>query len=431
MNDNASGIPWLRTRLSVLMFLQFAIWGAWVPVLGNHLGDLKCTPEQVGMVYLTGALATMISPLIAGQIADRWFATQKFIGVSFLISGAFFFWAARVNSYAEIWWLALAAMLFFSPTLGLANAISFHHLKDARKDFPIVRLFGTVGWIAAGFILSGWLKYGEGSFRDALVLGGIFAVLCGAYSFTLPRTLPRAESAEKFAVGKVLRMLSDPSFALFTLVAFALLVFGTFYYNFAGLYFGNGLGLTADQVPLVLLCGQVMEILTMLVLPFMLRKLGMRWTITLGILAWAARFFLFSLLEPVSLMIAAQVLHGACFAFAVAAAMIYVERISAPDVRGSAQSFLAFATYGVGMFVGSLVSGGVVGERYHVTDTKLQQWTPYWQVPAIGCLVLAIVFGLFFPRARHGAGTGGLGPGADRRRRARTARADRQLTFAP
>lgn len=393
MSDNASGIPWLRTRLSVLMFLQFAIWGAWVPVLGNHLGSLKFTPEQIGMVYLTGALATMISPLIAGQVADRYFSTQKFIGISFLVSGVFFYLASRVDTYGEIWWLALAAMLFFSPTLGLANAISFHHLKDARKDFPVVRLFGTVGWIAAGFVLSAWLKYGEGTFRDALVLGAIFAVLCGVYSFTLPHTPPKAEASEKFAVGKVLKMMKDPSFALFSLVAFLLLVFGTFYYNFAGLYYGNMcLKLSDDKVPLVLLCGQVMEILTMLVLPFMLRKLGMRITITLGILAWAARFFIFSFMTPVELMIAAQILHGACFAFAIAAAMIYVERISAPDVRGSAQSFLAFATYGVGMFTGSILSGKVLG-RYKA------DFSQFWEVPAIGCLVLAIVFGLFF-RAR-------------------------------
>lgn len=393
MSDDNPAIPWLRTRLSVLMFLQFAIWGAWVPVLGNHLGSLKFTPEQIGMVYLTGALATMISPLIAGQIADRYFSTQKFVGVSFIVSGVFFFLASRVDTYGEIWWLALAAMLFFSPTLGLANAISFHHLKDARKDFPIVRLFGTIGWIAAGFVLSAWLKFGEGTFRDALVLGAIFAIACGVYSFTLPHTPPKAEASEKFAVGKVLKMMKDPSFALFSLVAFLLLVFGTFYYNFAGLYYGGmGLKLSDDKVPLVLLCGQVMEILTMLVLPFMLRVLGMRWTIALGILAWAARFFIFSFMAPVELMVAAQVLHGACFAFAVAAAMIYVERISAPDVRGSAQSFLAFATYGVGMFAGSILSGKVLG---HFDN----DFARFWLVPAIGCLALAIVFGLFF-RAR-------------------------------
>jgi len=393
MDTTKPEIPWLRTRLAVQMFLQFAVWGSWAPVLGNHLGDLAFKPEQIGMVYLTGALALMISPLIAGQIADRYFPTQKFLGLSFILSGVFFYLASTVATYNGVWWLAFGGMLFFGPTLGLANSLCFHHLADARKDFPLVRLCGTVGWIAAGLILSVWLKQTNRPMGDCLILGAIFSILNGLYCFTLPNTPPKAEAAEKFAVGKVLTMLKDPSFAVFSLAAFALLVCATFYYNFAGLYFEKGLHLTKDQIPLVALTGQVMEILTMFVLPFMLAKLGFRATITIGILAWGVRFFVFSLVEPRELVIASQAIHGICFAFSVAAAMLYVERISTPDVRGSMQSFLSFLTYGLGMFVGSICSGQTL--EYFGGD-----WRRFWQVSAAGCLAAGIIFALAF-RARN------------------------------
>ncbi|MBI3831879.1 MAG: MFS transporter [Planctomycetes bacterium] len=390
--ETQTPVPWLRTRLSVQMFLQFAVWGAWAPVLGNHLNHLGFQPEQIGMVYLTAALALMISPLIAGQIADRYFATQKFLGISFILSGVFFYLASTVSEYSQVWWMALLAMLFFGPTLGLANSLCFHHLQDARKDFPIVRLFGTLGWIVAGFILSAWLKLTDRPIGDCLILGALFSILNGLYCFTLPNTPPKAEAAEKFAVGKVLAMLKDPSFALFSFIAFVLLVFATFYYNFSGIYFEDGLGLTKDQVPLVLLSGQVMEILTMFILAYMLRKWGTRFTITIGILAWGLRFFMFSLVEPRELVLASQIIHGVCFAFAVAASMLYVESICAPDVRGSMQAFLAWITYGLGMFVGSIFSGKLLG-------AVKGNWHEFWQIPALGCVAAAVLFAIFF-RAR-------------------------------
>lgn len=389
-------IPMLRTRLSAQMFLQFAVWGAWVPVLGNHLLELKFTMPQIGMVYGTGALALMISPLIAGQIADRWFATQQFMSVAYLGAAAFFYLAARSTDYDSVWWLSLAAMLFFGPTLGLANALCFHHLKDAQKDFPVVRVFGTVGWIAAGWILSYWMEWQKRPFGDALYFGAAFSFVNGIYSLTLPHTPPKKNEVDKSAIGKVLAMLLDPSFAVFSVLAFLLLVCATFYFNFAGMFIQTGVGLQPHEVSRVMSIGQIMEIVTMLALPFFLARAGIKFTIAIGIAAWALRFFLYATGTP-ALLYAAQALHGVCFAFAIAGSMIYVERISAPDIRGSMQSFLAWLTYGLGMFAGALVAGRVSGHftTQQVVDEKtvaVTDWKSVWMVPAIGCVAILVTF---------------------------------------
>ncbi|HYF50005.1 MAG TPA: MFS transporter [Planctomycetota bacterium] len=398
--ENAQPIPFLKTRLSVQMFLQFAIWGAWVPVMGRHLQNLGFSGEQVGYVMTTGAIATMISPLIGGQIVDRYFASQRYLAFSFIASAVMFVLAAVTTEYERMWWLALMAMIFFAPTLGLANSLSFHHLPDAQRDFPKVRLWGTVGWIAAGLVLWAWLEITKRGIGDCLFIAAGFAVLNGIYCLTLPHTPPKKEAAEPFAVGKVLAMLKDPSFLVFNLLAFLLMMFATFYY-FQSAMFLPTLGITDQNLTLVLGTGQVLEILTMFALPWALRTLGTKYTIAIGLGAWSLRFFAFSLGSPAWLVVASQSLHGVAFAFALAGSMIYIEKISAPDVRGSMQSFLAFLTYGVGMFVGGIVGGKVNahyttkqlvnGEQVSVTD-----WSSVWLVPAIGCAAVTLVFLLAF-----------------------------------
>jgi nucleoside transporter len=382
-------IPYLRTRLSLQMFLQFAIWGSWAPVLGRHLERIGLDAVQIGAIYGTGALATMISPLIAGQIADRWFATQKFLSVSYAAAGVLFFVAARTVDYETLWALSLGAMLFFAPTLALGNSISFHHLSDARAQFPAIRVWGTIGWIAAGWILAGWLHLWEDRpIGDCLNLAAVFAALNAAYCLTLPATPPRRDAAEPFAVGKVLAMLKDGSFALFTVLAFLLMVFATFYY-FRSANFFPAVGIQDKNLSIVTSIGQITEILTMFVLPWVFLRLGSKRTIALGILAWAVRFYIFAIGAPLELVIAAQALHGVCFAFVIAAAMIYVERVCAPDVRASAQSLLTFVTYGAGMFVGAWL-GGTVSD--HFTTEGVADWRSIWLVPTAGCAAVLLLF---------------------------------------
>ncbi len=389
--------PFLRTRLSIQMFLQFAIWGSWAPVIVRHLKLIGLTPVEIGQVFGTGALATMISPLVAGQIADRWFATQRFLSLSYLCTAVLYFLAARADDFQTLWWLSLGSMLFFGPTLALGNSLSFHHLEDPRAQFPAVRVWGTIGWIASGWTLTGWLSLTGRPIGDCLLLASGFSLLNAVYCLTLPGTPPRREAPEPFAVVKVLGMLKDRSFAIFTLLAFVLMVFATLYYSLTGNFF-PAVGVSDHMLPFVSSLGQVAEILTMLLLPVAYLRLGPKRTIAIGIAAWAVRFAIFALGKPAGLVIATQALHGVCFAFVIAAAMIYVERVCAPDVRASAQSLLTFVTYGAGMFVGAWL-GGQVSDRYTVGGET--DWQRIWMVPAVGCAVVLALFSLGF-RAREG-----------------------------
>jgi nucleoside transporter len=370
----------LRTRLSTLMFLQFTVWGAWTPVLGKHLGNLGFTPVQIGAVYGTGALATMISPLLAGQIADRWLSAERLLATAFALASAFFFAAARTTQFDAMWWLSLGAMLAFAPTLGLANALCFHHLPDPQRQFPAVRVLGTVGWIAAGLLLGVWLSATQRPIGDCLNLAGVLAAATAGYCFTLPATPPLR--GETFALGKALAMLKDPSFAVFSALAFVLMVFASFYY-FRAANFVPTVGVSDAQLPVVMGIGQWAEIATMFALPAVYRRLGAKRTLLVGVAAWALRFGLFAVARSPLLVITAQALHGVSFAFGIAAAMIYVERVCPGDVRASAQSLLTWLTYGLGMFVGAWL-GGFVSEWAH------DDWTKVWSVPAIGCAVVLV-----------------------------------------
>jgi nucleoside transporter len=403
VETGAAQAPFLRTRLSIQMFLQFAIWGAWVPVLGNHLWSLGIRDEKISYVYLTGPLALMICPLIAGQIADRLFATQHFMALMYFASAGMFFLATKMTDYAGMWWVALGAMAFFGPTLGLGNALCFHHLKEAQRDFPRIRVWGTLGWIAAGWALAVWVEKAQRPIGDCFYFAAALCVVNGIYVLTLPHTPPRKNAPEQSAIGKVLRMLGDPSFAVFSVIAFLMLVFATAYYNLGGIFIENGIGFSKSEVGPVLSIGQIMEIGTMLVLPFFLVRLGPKWTIAIGILAWAVRFALYAAMTP-ALIYVAQGLHGVCFAFGIAGAMIYIERISAADIRGSMQSYLSFITYGLGMVVGSLLIGKVfaaVSTRAMVDGKEVTSidWQTFWLVPAGGCFVVFVLFAaLFRPR---------------------------------
>lgn len=344
-------------------------------------------------------------PPPAAAAGSRWFATQRFLAFAFAGTAVLLWLASKVNANIEfgyMWWLCLGSMLLFGPTLGLANALCFHHLKDPRADFPLIRVWGTVGWILAAFAVS-WVMRATGlDLRACLVVGCVVSAVLAVYCMTLPHTPPKAEAAEKFAVGKVLAMTRDFSFTLFSFLAFVLMIFATFYY-FKNAEFFPTLGISDDWLGPTQSIGQAAEIGTMFALPVVYKKLGSKKTIALGLFAWGLRFAIFALGTPAALVIAAQALHGVCFAFGIAAAMIYFERICAPDVRGSVQSFLAWITYGFGMFVGSLLLGPL-GNAFSRPDpadaTKMVlDWHKFWAVPAAGCGVILLLFLVGF-RAR-------------------------------
>jgi nucleoside transporter len=394
MSEAAAPLPWIRTRLSVQMFLQFAVWGAWAPVLGVHLNNLGFTGTEIGSIYGTAALATIIAPMLAGQIADRWVATEKFLAFSFIATGVLLYLASTVTKddpakVSKVWWYAFAAMMFFGPSLGLANSLSFSHMSDPAKDFPVVRVAGTLGWIAAGLTVTAWLKGAQGrSMGDCLVVGAAYSVVNGLYCLSLPHTPPKKQGVDSLAALKAFGLLKDPSFALLMVLAFVLLVFATFYYSFAGNFFTDA-GIAQANIPTVMAIGQAAEILTMFILPWMYKTLGSKKTIALGVAFWAVRFALYALGKPIGLMYVAQAMHGACFAFAIAAAMIYVEKICPGDIRASAQSLLSLATYGLGMMCGSFLGGFLKDKNTTAGSTS---WPGVWWVAAGGCALVLVVF---------------------------------------
>ena len=395
--ENKSPIPFLRTRLFIQMFLQFAIWGAWAPVLFKHLLNIGFTSTQAGAIMGTGPLATMISPLIAGQIADRWFPTQRFLAFAYICTGGVLWRAANLQEpdFWPMWILCFLCMFFYAPTLGLGNSLCFHHSSDPRADFPIIRLGGTLGFITGSWVVAEVMEVMKLDLRACLYVGSVAAVLNAFYCVSLPNTPPSKNTGNSFAVGKLLKMLQDPSFLLFSVLSFFLLVFATFYY-FKNAEFFPTLGISDKWLGPIQTIGQIAEIGTMLILPAAYKLLGTKKTIAIGLLAWGLRFAIFAIGQPAWLVIAAQSLHGVCFAFALAAAMIYFERICDPDVRGTMQSFLSWITYGFGMFVGVFVMNGV-GQHYtkpnpEVPGQNITDWTGVWSVPAIGCGIILVVF---------------------------------------
>jgi nucleoside transporter len=394
-----------RLRISVLMFLGIGSWGAWNPILGRHLETLGFSPAQIGAVYGTGGLALMISPLLAGQIADRQWPLSRILFLLLSAAGTLFALAGTLTEFRTTWWVMFAAMLCFSPVPGLLNALAFHVLPEKKKDFPFVRAFGTVGWIASGWILSLWMKLMERPIGDCLTIAAIFS-LCGAgYALTIPGAFPKQNTQERLAIGQVFKLLRTSSFRLFCALLFLLFVFVSFHYYRAG-NFLTSVGFSDAALPLVMSTAQIAEVCMLFSLPWIYRRLGAKRTILLGFGAWTLRFVLYALGGAMSaawLPGAAQFLHGACFACLAAAAMIYLESISPPDVRATVQNFFLWLTYGLGMFVGAHVSGQVI---HWTSPAGGVAWPTVWLVAAGGCLSCLALFALFFRPSLSTASTG-------------------------
>ncbi len=382
------------------MFLQFAVLGSWAPVLGHHLAALGLDRLQIGAILSTGSLGLILMSPLMGQIADRWLAAEKLLAVCFLMNAAFLILAWRVGAsdparFGRLWGLMLAASLFLAPTFALTSAVAFHHLRDARRDFAVVRVFGTIGWIAAGLALGAWMALSRRPIGDCLAQGAAFGLLNAVLSLTLPSTPPRRDAAARFAFGRAIGMLRNPTFALFTALSFVLAIFSTFSY-FRAAEFYAAIGVRDEVLSTALSVGQLSEILAMLLLPWLYGRFGVKAVIALGLTAWVARYGLLALGKPLFLMLAAQGLHGFCFTFASVAGQLYVERVCPPDVRASAQGLHSLVGGGLGMFLGGYAGGFVLRA---VSADAGPAWTRFWAVAAAGCLVvLVVLLAAFRPR---------------------------------
>jgi nucleoside transporter len=390
----------IYSRLSLMMFLQFFVWGAWFVTLGTHLGSIGFTKGQVGYAFLMNNIAAIISPFFIGMIADRFFASQKVMGVLHLLGGVILYLFADV---ATVGWLIFGLLLYnltYMPTLALVNNISFHQMEKPDSQFPKVRVWGTIGWIAAGmsitYIVARFYSDVEAS-AVPMKMAAIASIVMGFYSFTLPNTPPQ-NVGKKISAGEVLglkalRLLKERSFFVFVLCSLLISIPLAFYYNFTNPFL-NDLkmeGAVAKQT-----YGQMSEVLFMILMPFFFVRLGVKKMLLVGMLAWVARYALFAngnLGPGIWMLYVGILLHGICYDFFFVTGQIYVDRKAPREIRASAQGFIALITYGVGIGLGSIVSGKV-GDA--VTVNGVTNWRTFWWVPCAFAAVIALFFALSF-----------------------------------
>ncbi|HOW85368.1 MAG TPA: MFS transporter [Candidatus Aminicenantes bacterium] len=407
----------VKFRLGAMMFLEYAIWGSWAPVLSAYLqNNLGFTGAQLGIIFSLLPLATIVSPFLGGQLADRWFPTQKVIGVLSLLGGVILILIASITSFGAMVWLMLLYCLVYAPTLALTNSIAMVNLRSSEKEFGSIRVWGTIGWIAAGWALTGWrfaAKSPEGIALkgDVLILAGIFSLVMGVISFFLPHTPPQKGGSNPWAFLEALKMLKDRNFLIFAVISFVVATELQFYYVLTSPFLTSAaIGVSQKSIGAVMTIAQFAEIFVMaFMLSWALKKFGMRRTLTLGILAWPIRYIIFVIGQPSWLVIGSLALHGFCYVFFFTAAYIYVDSIAPKDIRNSAQSLIATIILGFGNFVGSLFCGWIQDVFTTTAATaggeavKAINWRGAFLVPTALTLLCLIVFLAFF-REKKNAG---------------------------
>ena len=393
----------LKIKLSAFMFLQYFIWGSWYVSMGTYLGKtLMFEGWQVGLAYGAFAIGAMISPFFVGLIADRFFASEKLLAVLGLAGGAVLCLLPGLKDFGSFYPMLILYCALYVPTLALGNSLSLHHLANPKRDFPVVKALSAVGWIAGGVTLSLVLK-GERS-AVQFQLAGAASVALGLFSLTLPHTPPK-KTGKDVRLGEILgldalALLRKPSFAIFIVCMFLICIPLYFYFVNMNLYVTE-LGWTYSAAKMSL--AQVSDVIFLVMLPLMLRTLGYKKTIFLGILAWVARYFLLagSVDNPgpgTVFVFAAILLHGVCYDFLFIAGQLYVDDEANERMRGAAQGFIAFILWGIGNFVGSTLAGK--SQSAHTLTqpqgTIAHDWYSIWIYPAWGAVAVLIVFLIFF-----------------------------------
>lgn len=392
----------MRVRLSLMMFLEYFIWGAWYVTLGTWLGQqLHFSGEQIGVVAGTTALGAAISPFLVGLMADELFANQRLLAALHGIGGLLLWFASAQTAFGAMYALLLVYSLCYMPTMALTNALAFRQMKDPKQDFGSIRVLGTAGWIVAGLLI-GFLRVEPTAIP--IRIAGAASMLMAIYSLTLPHT-PPLRSTHGFKLSNIFppeafTLFRDRNFSVFALASFLICIPLQFYYTFTNPFL-NEIGMQNAAGKMTM--GQMSELLFMVTLPWFFRRVGVKYTLMLGMFAWVVRYICFGAGNTgslVPLLYLGIVLHGICYDFFFVTGQVYVDQKAPLALRAVAQGLIYFITYGIGMFVGSWICGAIV-DRYAKSLPSggvLHDWRSIWMVPAIASAVVLLFFWVGFRR---------------------------------
>jgi nucleoside transporter len=393
------------TLLSIMMFFEYFVWGSWYVTMSTYMSEnLHSSGVQIGAAYSALAIATMISPFFVGMIADRYFSAQKLMGFLHFIGAFLLFFATRITDNTVFYWVILVYSLLYMPTIALSNSVAFNQMPDPGKQFPKIRVFGTLGWIAQGFVIGnlGWEKT-----PNTFLMAAAVSAILGLYSFALPDTPPRAKTSESVSFGKAIGseamvLLKNNAYLIFFIAAILICIPLAFYYGFANLFLvEKGMEDAAGKMIL----GQISEAVFILAIPFLFNRIGVKNMLILGMSGWVLRYFAFGNGDTGSnywMLYAGIILHGICYDFFFVTGYMYTEKKAGEKIKNSAQGLFTFATYGLGMFIGTWISG-FVADNYKLPQGH--DWLRIWLVPAYIALAVLILFILFFREKRKVMGT--------------------------